>query len=52
MSNLSYNQLLHDMHDFCVNPHTREIFLHSCVDAGSEEEIDYKMAVVFEKNMA
>jgi len=41
------------MHAFCVNPHTREVFLHSCIDTDAEDEpgIDYKMAVMFEKNM-
>ena len=48
------SQLLHDMHTFCVNPHTREIFLHSYVDSETEEEpgVEYRTAITLEKNIS
>ena len=57
MSNLTpgqRSQLLHDMHTFCVNPHTREIFLHSHIDSETEEEpgVEYRSAITLEKNLS
>jgi len=46
-------QLLHDIHSYNVNVHTREIFLHGNISDSAEEDpgIDYRMAVVFLKNL-
>jgi ATP-dependent protease ClpP protease subunit len=46
------SQLIHDIHDYCINPDTREIYLHGYLGDGEEEVgVDYRMAVRFEKNL-
>jgi ATP-dependent protease ClpP protease subunit len=42
---------LNDIHNFNINPKTREVFLHSCLDGDEEGGVDYRSAVVFEKNI-
>lgn len=50
--NLSHkSELVYDVHQHCVNIDTREIFLHSWLQDDEETGVDYRMAVVFEKNM-
>ena len=46
------SQLIHDIHDYCINPETREIYLHGYLGESEEEAgVDYRMAVRFEKNL-
>ena len=46
------SQLIHDLHDYCINPDTREIYLHGYLGESEEEAgVDYRMAVRFEKNL-
>jgi len=42
---------LNDIHNFNINPKTREVFLHSYLDGEEEGGVDYRSAVVFEKNI-
>jgi ATP-dependent protease ClpP protease subunit len=42
---------LNDIHNFNINPKIREVFLHSCLDGDEEGGVDYRSAVVFEKNI-
>jgi ATP-dependent protease ClpP protease subunit len=42
---------LNDIHNFNINTKTREVFLHSCLDGDEEGGVDYRSAVVFEKNI-
>lgn len=47
------SELIYDLHEHCVNPDTREIFLHGHMsdDPSEEPGVDYRMAVKFAKNI-
>jgi len=46
-------QLLHDVHTYNINVHTREIFLHGNISEMAEYDpgVDYRMATTFLKNL-
>ena len=46
-------QLLHDVHTYNINFHTREIFLHGNISESADEDpgVDYRMAASFLKNL-
>jgi len=45
------SELIYDIHEFCINADTRELFLHSYIDDSEESGVDYRMASRFEKNL-
>jgi ATP-dependent protease ClpP protease subunit len=55
MSNHSANKEqdidLYNIHNYNVNPKNREIYLHSYLDIEEEGGVDYRSAVIFEKNI-
>lgn len=46
-----YEQKLINIHNYGIDPENREIFLHSHVMDGEESGVDYRSAIVFEKNI-
>jgi ATP-dependent Clp protease, protease subunit len=46
------NNILEEIHDYCINFSNRQIFLHDSVKEESEYGIDYKVSSRFIKNMA
>jgi ATP-dependent protease ClpP protease subunit len=42
---------IHDIHNFCIDIANREIYLHSYIDSDIESGVDYRSAIVFEKNL-
>jgi ATP-dependent protease ClpP protease subunit len=42
---------INDIHNFNVDIKNREVYLHSCLDGDEEGGVDYRSAVVFEKNI-
>jgi ATP-dependent protease ClpP protease subunit len=48
---LQNNYSLHDIHTFNIDVENREIYLHSCLDSEEEAGVDYRSAIVFEKNL-
>jgi ATP-dependent protease ClpP protease subunit len=55
MSNQSTNKEqdidLYHIHNYHINPKNREIYLHSHIESEEEGGVDYKSAIVFEKNI-
>lgn len=53
MTRCSRDQILHDLHNYCVNLNTREIYLHSYYAKDGDEEpgVDYRQATTFIKNL-
>lgn len=55
MSNHSTNKEqdidLYQIHNYNINPKNREIYLHSYLDTEEESGVDYRSAIVFEKNI-
>jgi ATP-dependent protease ClpP protease subunit len=45
----TYN--LHDIHNYNIDVDNREIYLHSCLEGEDEAGVDYRSAIVFEKNL-
>lgn len=48
------SELIYDLHEYGINPDSREIFLHSHISEMPEEGevgVDYRMATTFEKNL-
>lgn len=54
LSHLELTQLLHDVHNYNINIHTREIFLIGWLGDSLEEDpgVDYRSAVTFIKNLS
>jgi ATP-dependent protease ClpP protease subunit len=42
---------LHDIHEYNIDTVNREIYLHSCLSGEEEGGVDYRSAIVFEKNV-
>ena len=42
---------LSDIHTFNIDVENREIYLHSHIDSNEESGVDYRSAVIFEKNL-
>ena len=40
-----------DIHNFNIDIKNREVYLHSCLDGENEGGVDYRSAVIFEKNI-
>jgi ATP-dependent Clp protease protease subunit len=47
----SNEQIISEIHDYQINPASREIYLHSHLDAEDDPGVEYKMAVTFVKNL-
>lgn len=49
------SELIHDLHQYGINPDAREIWLHSYLEGSAEEYgepgVEYRMATIFEKNL-
>lgn len=45
------NNTLYDIHNYNVDVENREIYLHSYFDTEDESGVDYRSAIVFEKNL-
>lgn len=48
---MSQNSTLYDIHNYSIDTDNREIYLHSFLDTDEEAGVDYRSAVVFEKNL-
>jgi len=42
---------LHNIHSLCINPKTREVYLHSSFDSEEESGVEFRSCVMFEKNI-
>jgi ATP-dependent protease ClpP protease subunit len=53
MSNNSKEQEieLYNIHNYNINLKNREIYLHSCLDSSEEGGVDFRSAIMFEKNV-
>lgn len=52
MNNISTTESeLHNIHTFGLDTKNREVYLHSCLDGEEEGGVDYRSAVIFEKNI-
>jgi ATP-dependent protease ClpP protease subunit len=49
--NTHENHLISLIHDYNIDPNNREIYLHSSLMSEEEGGVDYKSAIVFEKNI-
>jgi ATP-dependent protease ClpP protease subunit len=47
----SNEQIISEIHDYQINPASREIYLHSHLDAEDDPGVEYKMATTFVKNL-
>lgn len=45
------DQGLQDIHHSCIDIKSREVYLHSSFDSDEENGVDFKSAIVFEKNI-
>lgn len=45
------NNTLYDIHNYNIDVENREIYLHSYFDTEDESGVDYRSAIVFEKNL-
>lgn len=45
------NNTLYDIHNYNIDVANREIYLHSYLDTDDETGVDYRSAIMFEKNM-
>jgi len=45
------NNTLYDIHNYNIDVANREIYLHSHLDSDDETGVDYRSAIMFEKNM-
>lgn len=53
MSNRAvHNEFISVLHNHCVNPRSREIFLHGYIDSNEQSIVDYAMSVQFIKNIS
>lgn len=50
--NYDTNNILEEIHDYCVDVGNRQIYLHDNVKEDSDEGIDFRVATRFIKNMA
>ena len=48
---MNTNNTLHDIHNYNIDTDNREIYLHAPLDNVEESNIDFRCAVVFEKNI-
>ncbi|NBU33485.1 hypothetical protein EBS40_02530 [bacterium] len=48
---MNTNQILSDIHNYNIDIENREIYLHSHISENEEGGVDYRSAVVFEKNI-
>jgi ATP-dependent protease ClpP protease subunit len=52
MTPLNNNNQIYDVHNYNLDVENREIYLHSYLDGGSDENgVDYRSAIIFEKNL-
>lgn len=51
MTNTSIDNQINDIHNFNIDVKNREMYLHSYIDAQDEGGVDYRSAVIFEKNI-
>lgn len=42
---------LQDIHQYCINVQQREVYLHSAMDSEEESGVEFRSAIVFEKNI-
>ena len=42
---------LHHIHNLCIDPKGREIYLHSSFDSEEESGVEFRSAIMFEKNI-
>lgn len=45
------DQIISEIHDYQINPASREIYMHSHLDADEDPGVEYRMAVTFVKNL-
>lgn len=45
------NNALQDIHNYGIDVENREIYLHSYLSDGDESGVDYRSAIIFEKNL-
>lgn len=45
------NNTLEDIHNYNIDLENREIYLHSYIETSEENGVDYRSAIIFEKNM-
>lgn len=51
MTNTSIDNQINDIHNFNIDVKNREVYLHSYIDSQEEGGVDYRSAVIFEKNI-
>ena len=51
VTNTSIDNQINDIHNFNVDVKNREMYLHSYIDTEEEGGVDYRSAVIFEKNI-
>ena len=42
---------LHNIHNMCIDPKGREVYLHSSFDSEEESGVEFRSAIMFEKNI-
>lgn len=42
---------LQDIHQYCINVQEREVYLHSAMDSEEESGVEFRSAILFEKNI-
>ena len=42
---------LNNIHNMCIDPKNREVYLHSSFDSEEESGVEFRSAIVFEKNL-
>jgi ATP-dependent protease ClpP protease subunit len=51
VTNTSIDNQINDIHNFNIDVKNREMYLHSYIDSEEEGGVDYRSAIVFEKNI-
>jgi ATP-dependent protease ClpP protease subunit len=51
VTNTSIDNQINDIHNFNIDVKNREMYLHSYIDSEEEGGVDYRSAIIFEKNI-
>lgn len=51
MVNTTVDHLLQDIHTWCIDVKAREVYLHSALESEEESGVEFRSAIMFEKNI-
>ena len=51
MTQINNDSDLYNIHNLCIDSKSRELFLHSSFDSEEESGVEFRAAIMFEKNV-